>query len=238
MMEKMTVMILIFLLAAAWGRGNVYAQEPEMAESDAGGEMPDITPEAVAVPVMMDSTDSLYDSLSQFLALSADRFCIYTVAVIDPVTQTPVQPENALPVSMDVPSDYDTERTLISEISMDGQNPVRTELPCTYSGGQLVFETDHSGIYAVMEKKVPVKLPATLEMTAKVEKLELNRKIPGNTPASVSAAAKTQPVEFQTSGSRTVNPQTGDDNTALIWGAVTVIAAAAAQAAFISKRKK
>ena len=118
-----------------------------------------------AFPILMDSSNELYSSLSQFLSLSSDQFQIYTVAVIDPVTQQPVQPDSPVEVSLDMPSGYDTDRVVVSEISMDGETPVRTELSFTYNNGKAVFETDHSGIYVVMEKKVQPQLPASLEMT-------------------------------------------------------------------------
>ena len=79
-----------------------------------------------------------------------------------------------------------------------------------------------------MEKKVQQKLPASLEMTSKVEKLELTKKYPDGVSLTSS------------SGTRTLNPQTGDDNTVLIWGVVTAIAAAAviALVVIIIKRRK
>ena len=179
------------------------------------GGIPEITRDPMAFPILMDSSNELYSSLSQFLSLSSDQFQIYTVAVIDPVTQRPVQPDSPVEVSLDMPSGYDTDRVVVSEISMDGETPVRTELSFTYNNGKAVFETDHSGIYVVMEKKVQPQLPASLEMTSKVEKLELTKKYPD----SVSLTSS--------SGTRTLNPQTGDDNSVLIWGVVTAIAAAA-----------
>ncbi|MBM6801393.1 hypothetical protein H6B07_01710, partial [Mediterraneibacter glycyrrhizinilyticus] len=176
------------------------------------GGIPEITRDPMAFPILMDSSNELYSSLSQFLSLSSDQFQIYTVAVIDPVTQQPVQPDSPVEVSLDMPSGYDTDRVVVSEISMDGETPVRTELSFTYNNGKAVFETDHSGIYVVMEKKVQPQLPASLEMTSKVEKLELTKKYPD----SVSLTSS--------SGTRTLNPQTGDDNSVLIWGVVTAIA--------------
>ena len=172
--------------------------------------------------------DQIGEMGSQFLSLSSDQFQIYTVAVIDPVTQQPVQPDSPVEVSLDMPSGYDTDRVVVSEISMDGETPVRTELSFTYNNGKAVFETDHSGIYVVMEKKVQPQLPASLEMTSKVEKLELTKKYPD----SVSLTSS--------SGTRTLNPQTGDDNSVLIWGVVTAIAAAAviALVVIIIKRRK
>ena len=192
------------------------------------GGIPEITRDPMAFPILMDSSNELYSSLSQFLSLSSDQFQIYTVAVIDPVTQQPVQPDSPVEVSLDMPSGYDTDRVVVSEISMDGETPVRTELSFTYNNGKAVFETDHSGIYVVMEKKVQPQLPASLEMTSKVEKLELTKKYPD----SVSLTSS--------SGTRTLNPQTGDDNTVLIWGVVTAIAAAAviALVVIIIKRRK
>lgn len=192
------------------------------------GGIPEITRDPMAFPILMDSSNELYSSLSQFLSLSSDQFQIYTVAVIDPVTQQPVQPDSPVEVSLDMPSGYDTDRVVVSEISMDGETPVRTELSFTYNNGKAVFETDHSGIYVVMEKKVQPQLPASLEMTSKVEKLELTKKYPD----SVSLTSS--------SGTRTLNPQTGDDNSVLIWGVVTAIAAAAviALAVIIIKRRK
>lgn len=192
------------------------------------GGIPEITWDPMAFPILMDSSNELYSSLSQFLSLSSDQFQIYTVAVIDPVTQRPVQPDSPVEVSLDMPSGYDTDRVVVSEISMDGETPVRTELSFTYNNGKAVFETDHSGIYVVMEKKVQPQLPASLEMTSKVEKLELTKKYPD----SVSLTSS--------SGTRTLNPQTGDDNSVLIWGVVTAIAAAAviALVVIIIKRRK
>ena len=192
------------------------------------GGIPEITRDPMAFPILMDSSNELYSSLSQFLSLSSDQFQIYTVAVIDPVTQQPVQPDSPVEVSLDMPSGYDTDRVVVSEISMDGETPVRTELSFTYNNGKAVFETDHSGIYVVMEKKVQPQLPASLEITSKVEKLELTKKYPD----SVSLTSS--------SGTRTLNPQTGDDNSVLIWGVVTAIAAAAviALVVIIIKRRK
>lgn len=192
------------------------------------GGIPEITRDPMAFPILMDSSNELYSGLSQFLSLSSDQFQIYTVAVIDPVTQQPVQPDSPVEVSLDMLSGYDTDRVVVSEISMDGETPVRTELSFTYNNGKAVFETDHSGIYVVMEKKVQPQLPASLEMTSKVEKLELTKKYPD----SVSLTSS--------SGTRTLNPQTGDDNSVLIWGVVTAIAAAAviALVVIIIKRRK
>ena len=110
------------------------------------GGIPEITWDPMAFPILMDSSNELYSSLSQFLSLSSDQFQIYTVAVIDPVTQRPVQPDSPVEVSLDMPSGYDTDRVVVSEISMDGETPVRTELSFTYNNGKAVFETDHSGI--------------------------------------------------------------------------------------------
>lgn len=214
------------------------AEDPEKDEGQIGdgqestwpGGIPEITLDPMAFSVLMDSSNELYGSLSQFLSLSSDQFQIYTVAVIDPVTQQPVQPDSPVEVLLDVPSGYDTDRVVISEISMNGETPVRTELSFTYNNGKAVFETDHSGIYVVMEKKMQPQLPASLEMTSKVQKLELTKKY--SNPLSVSLTAS--------AGSLTVNPQTGDDNSVLIWGVVTVIAAAAviALVVIIIKRRK
>ena len=191
------------------------------------GEIPEL-PDAVAVSMLMDSTNDLYADLSQFLSLSSDQFQVYTVAVIDPATKQPVQPESPVEVSLDVPSGYDTDRVVVSEISMNGETPARTELSFSYNNGKAEFETDHSGIYVVMEKKEQPKLPASLEMTSKTEKLELTKKYPDSVSPSTSE------------GTLTVNPQTGDDNSVLIWGVVTVIAAAAVVAlvVIIIKRRK
>ena len=179
------------------------------------GGIPEITRDPMAFPILMDSSNELYSSLSQFLSLSSDQFQIYTVAVIDPVTQQPVQPDSPVEVSLDMPSGYDTDRVVVSEISMNGKTPVRTEVPFSYNNGQAAFETDHSGIYAVMEKKEQVELPSSLEPTEKVDKLELTKKYPDSVSSGTSTAGLT------------VNPQTGDDNSVLIWGVITAVAAAA-----------
>lgn len=214
------------------------AEDPEKDKGQMGdgqestwpGEIPEIVPGLMAFTILMDSSDELYSGLSQFLALSSDQFRIYTVAVIDPVTQQPVQPDSPVEVSLDVPAGFDTGRVVVSEISMNGETPVRTELSFTYNNGKAVFETDHSGIYVVMEKKVQADLPSSLKMTSKVEKLELTKKYADRSSASPSASSTVL----------TANPQTGDDNSVLIWGVVTVIAAAAVVAlvVIIIKRRK
>ena len=214
------------------------AEDPEKDEGQIGdgqestwpGEIPEIVPGPMAFTILMDSSDELYSGLSQFLALSSDQFRIYTVAVIDPVTQQPVQPDSPVEVSLDVPAGFDTGRVVVSEISMNGETPVRTELSFTYNNGKAVFETDHSGIYVLMEKKVQADLPSSLKMTSKVEKLELTKKYADRSSASPSASSTVL----------TANPQTGDDNSVLIWGVVTVIAAAAviALVVIIIKRRK
>lgn len=187
--------------------------DTDIADTETGG-IPEL-PGAVAVPMPMDSTDNLYEGLSQFLSLGSDQYQIYTVAIIDPATGQPVQPVDPVQISLDVPSVYDTDRLVVSEISMDGETPSRMEFPFTYSSGKAVFESDHSGIYVVMEKKVQVKLPHSFDLTSKVEKLELTKKYYG----SESLASSIE--------SPNLNPQTGDDNSVLIWGIVTAAAAAA-----------
>ena len=198
------------------------SQTGDGQEGENPGGRPGITLDPIAFPILMDSSNELYGSLSQFLSLSSDQFQIYTVAVIDPMTQQPVQPDSPVEVSLDVPSGYDADRVVVSEISMDGEIPVRTELSFTYNSGKAVFETDHSGVYVVMEKKVQPQLPASLEMTSKVEKLELTKKYP-------DGVSQISPAGSLTSSARalTLNPQTGDDHSVLIWGVVTAIAAAA-----------
>ena len=210
-------------------------QKEDGGEDAWPGEIPELTLDPVAFPILMDGSNALYSSLSQFLSLSSDQFQIYTVAVIDPATQQPAQPDSPVEVSLDVPSGYDTDRVVISEISMDGEAPVRTELSFTYNSGKAIFGTDHSGVYVVMEKKVQPQLPASLEMTSKIEKVELTKKYPDGVSRVSSAGSQTASVS-----ALALNPQTGDDNSVLIWGVVTVIAAAAviALVVIIIKKRK
>lgn len=182
------------------------------------------------------SGHELYGSLSQFLSLSAERFQIYTVGFVSGMTQQPAVPDEAVSVALAVPSDYDLDRTVVSRISLGGTTPVRTELAFTYQNGEAQFETAEAGIYAVMEKRPQVQLPPSLEPTEKVEKLELNKKYPTVTETSeVSSVSK--------KNASVVNPQTGDDNTVMVWGIITAVAAAAVAAAvvviiIIRKRRK
>lgn len=182
------------------------------------------------------SGHELYGSLSQFLSLSAERFQIYSVGFISGMTQQPAVPDEAVSVALAVPSDYDLDKMVVSRISLDGTTPVRTELAFTYQNGEAQFETAEAGIYAVMEKRPQVQLPPSLEPTEKVEKLELNKKYPTVTETSeVSSVSK--------KNASVVNPQTGDDNTVMVWGIITAVAAAAVAAAvvviiIIRKRRK
>lgn len=189
---------------------------------------------AVASPV--DSGDEYYDSYAQFLSLSSDRFAIYQVVFVSDTTQKPGQPASPVTVALNVPADYDAGRLVVSQIVLNGTTPTRTELAFTYENGQAKFEAVQEGIYAVMEKKVQIQLPSSLEPTAKVEKLELNKKYSSFKPVSkLSATAK--------AGVSAANPKTGDDNSVLLWGIITGAAAVVAVIAvvlliIIRKRRK
>lgn len=180
------------------------------------GELPpgggtEIPTEPVTVVLPMENGEE-YELLSQFLALSSDQFSVYTVAFIDPVTGTPVQPEEAVEVTLSIPSGYDMSRVVVSEITMNGETPSRTEISYTNENNSVVFKTDHAGLYVVMEKKVQAELPSSLEMTDKVEKLKLTKTLPTSLPYT------------STSGTYSANPQTGDDANVIVW--VCVAAAA------------
>lgn len=190
-------------------------QEPETVLPGTGGAgLMDLV-----IPVVIPITEGAeYDQLSSFLTLSADRFEIYTVAFIN-IAQQPVQPEESQEIALEIPSDYDVNRTVVSEISVTGDLPQRTELDFEIRDGKAVFSTDHMGIYVVMEKTVYAELPGRLEPTAKVEGLELTKRVPaavtmtgyGGTAVSTSVSAV---------------PSTGDDFSAGIW--IGIMAAAAA----------
>lgn len=115
-----------------------------------------------------------YEQLSAFLALSAERFQIYMVTFTDGQGK-PVQPDGLVQAAADIPEAYDMERTVVSEISMEGDTPLRTELSYTVSDGKAVFRTDHAGLFVIMEKKVLPELPPSLDMTDKVEPLDLTK---------------------------------------------------------------
>lgn len=198
--------------------------EGEQPSDDGDGELPlgwdgelppgggtEIPTGPVTVVLPMESGEE-YELLSQFLALSSDQFSVYTVAFIDPVTGTPVQPEEAVEVTLSIPSGYDMSRVVVSEITMNGETPSRTEISYTNENNSAVFKTDHTGLYVVMEKKVQAELPPSLEMTDKVEKLKLTKTFPTSLPYT------------STSGTYSANPQTGDDANVIVW--VCVAAAA------------
>lgn len=198
--------------------------ESEQPSDDGDGELPpgwdgelppgggtEIPTGPVTVVLPMESGEE-YELLSQFLALSSDQFSVYTVAFIDPVTGTPVQPEEAVTVTLSIPSGYDASRVVVSEITMNGETPSRTEISYTNENNSAVFKTDHAGLYVVMEKKVQAELPPSLEMTDKVEKLKLTKTLPTSLPYTSA------------SGTYSANPQTGDDANVIVW--VCVAAAA------------
>ena len=144
-----------------------------------------------------------YEQLSAFLLLSADRFQIYMVTFADGQGK-PVQPDGPVQTAADIPDGYDMERTVVSEISMEGDTPLRTELSYTVSDGKAVFQTDHAGLFVIMEKKALPELPPSLDMTDKVEPLDL-------TKYSGSAGSGTGQAVF------TSVPETGDQAAPFLW---------------------
>ena len=144
-----------------------------------------------------------YEQLSAFLALSADRFQIYMVTFTDGQGK-PAQPDGPVQAAADIPEGYDMERTVVSEISMEGDTPLRTELSYTVSAGKAVFQTDHAGLFVIMEKKALPELPPSLDMTDKVEPLDL-------TKYSGSAGSGAGQAVF------TSVPATGDQAAPFLW---------------------
>ena len=144
-----------------------------------------------------------YEQLSAFLALSADRFQIYMVTFADGQGK-PVQPDGPVQAAADIPEDYDMERTVVSEISMEGDTPLRTELSYTVSDGKALFQTDHAGLFVIMEKKALPELPPSLDMTDKVEPLDLT-KYSGNAGSGTGQAVLTSV------------PATGDQAAPFLW---------------------
>ena len=200
-----------------------------------------IPPMAMAVP--MDTSDSMYAQLEQFLTLIADRFQIYTVAVVeltdptnpsDPSAWQPTVPEEAVEVSLAIPEGYDPSRTVVAEIgqSAGSQTPAWTEITYQNINGGAVFKTDHSGLFVIAEEKQWKDIPASLEMTSKVDRLELTKVYPSGSRTSGALPAS---LKYSTAV-----PLTGDDNFVFIWGGITVLAAAAVIAGIIIiiKRRK
>lgn len=219
---------------------NPEEEDPDGTETP-GTETPVIPPVTIppmAVAEPMDTSDPMYAQLEQFLTLIADRFQIYTVAVVEltdptnpsnPSAWQPTVPEEAVEVSLVIPESYDPSRTVVAEIgqSGDSQTPAWTEITYQNINGSAVFQTDHSGLFVIAEEKQWKDIPASLEMTSKVERLELTKAYPSGTfPVSLKYSAAV--------------PLTGDDYSVLIWGGVTVLAAAAVIAGviIIIKRRK
>lgn len=162
--------------------------------------------------ILVESGSSQYDQLSAFLALSADKFQIYMVTFVDG-EGNPAQPDGAVQVAAEIPADYDMTRTVISEISLEGDVPRRTELSYTAVDGKAVFQTDHAGMFAVMVKKDQPQLPPSLEMTDKVERLELNKQT--GTAGNVTGNRSFSSV-----------PKTGDQAASFLWLGVSAAVSA------------
>lgn len=225
--------------------GNPEGEDPAGTETP-GTETPVIPPVTIppmAMAVPMDTSDSMYAQLEQFLTLIADRFQIYTVAVVeltdptnpsDPSAWQPTVPEEAVEVSLAIPEGYDPSRTVVAEIgqSAGSQMPAWTEITYQNINGGAVFKTDHSGLFVIAEEKQWKDIPASLEMTSKVDRLELTKVYPSDSRTSGALPAS---LKYSTSV-----PLTGDDYSVFIWGAITVLAAAAVIAGIIIiiKRRK
>lgn len=201
-------------------------EEETTDETAQSGDTEDETPETIpeiVTPVVLPMTEGeQYEQLSTFLALSSDRFEIYMVAFLD-AGQNQVHPEEPVQILLDIPQDYDMQRLEVSEVTVDGSTPVRTELPFEVREGKAAITVGHTGVYAVMEKKIMQELPAYLEPTAKVEKL---------TVAKNSAASGS--MYFGTVNSSV--PLTGDDSSVAVW--IIIMAAAVVAVIFIIIRKK
>ena len=216
------------------GDGEPGIEEPDTSEpdneepdtSEPGGEQPPVVIPPMAVAMPMDQSDAMYAELSQLLTRISDRFQVYTVAVIDPMTQQPVITDEPVGVSLTIPAGYDAGSTFVKEIKQtaDGTGVSWDDVAYRSENGKALFETDHSGLFVIIE--IP-DTPDKLEMTSKVEKLELTKVYPSGTfPMS---------LEYSTAV-----PLTGDDYSVFIWGGVTVLAAAAVIAGIIIiiKRRK
>ena len=225
--------------------GDPEGEDPDGTETP-GTETPVIPPVTIppmAMAVPMDTSDPMYAQLEQFLTLIADRFQIYTVAVVeltdptnpsDPSAWQPTVPEEAVEVSLEIPEGYDPSRTVVAEIgqSAGSQTPAWTEITYQNINGGAVFKTDHSGLFVIAEEKQWKDIPASLEMTSKVDRLELTKVYPSGSRTSGALPAS---LKYSTSV-----PLTGDDYSVFIWGGVTVLAAAAVIAGIIIiiKRRK
>ena len=225
--------------------GDPEGEDPDGTETP-GTETPVIPPVTIppmAMAVPMDTSDPMYAQLEQFLTLIADRFQIYTVAVVeltdptnpsDPSAWQPTVPEEAVEVSLAIPEGYDPSRTVVAEIgqSAGSQTPAWTEITYQNINGGAVFKTDHSGLFVIAEEKQWKDIPASLEMTSKVDRLELTKVYPSDSRTSGALPAS---LKYSTSV-----PLTGDDYSVFIWGAITVLAAAAVIAGIIIiiKRRK
>lgn len=224
---------------------NPEGEDPDGTETP-GTETPVIPPVTIppmAMAVPMDTSDPMYAQLEQFLTLIADRFQIYTVAVVeltdptnpsDPSAWQPTVPEEAVEVSLAIPEGYDPSRTVVAEIgqSAGSQTPAWTEITYQNINGGAVFKTDHSGLFVIAEEKQWKDIPASLEMTSKVDRLELTKVYSSGSRTSGALPAS---LKYSTSV-----PLTGDDYSVFIWGGVTVLAAAAVIAGIIIiiKRRK
>ena len=225
--------------------GDPEGEDPDGTETP-GTETPVIPPVTIppmAMAVPMNTSDSMYAQLEQFLTLIADRFQIYTVAVVeltdptnpsDPSAWQPTVPEEEVEVSLAIPEGYDPSRTVVAEIgqSAGSQMPAWTEITYQNINGGAVFKTDHSGLFVIAEEKQWKDIPASLEMTSKVDRLELTKVYPSGSRTSGALPAS---LKYSTSV-----PLTGDDYSVFIWGGVTVLAAAAVIAGIIIiiKRRK
>lgn len=201
-------------------------EEETTDETDQSGDEEDKTPvmiSDIAIPVVIQMTEGeQYERLSAFLSLSSDRFEIYMAAFVD-AGQNEVQPEEPVQILLDIPEDYDMQRLAVSEITVDGSTPVRTELPFEVREGKAAVTVGHAGVYVIMEKKIMQELPPYLEPTQKVEKLMLTNNSAALEGVYLGAINSSVPL-------------TGDDSSAVVW--IVIMAAAVVAVIFIITRKK
>lgn len=183
-----------------------------------------VVPQGILFYVTPVNQGEPYEMLVQLLSVRAENFAAYDLRFIDLTAGGEYRPAGKVSYTIPVPSEYDTDRLSVWRI--DTETMERQDVSFSFENGSVMVETDRTGLFVVAQTKI-MDLPASLDPTEKVEKLELS-KTTYDSPKRV----------YVNTSSHLAVPQTGDESPIGVWIILFVAAGAAVVVLFVIRKKK